>query len=299
MMKISCKFFILLILLVFILATANAIAADEEHKAGGETHSAKGEGGHEEEGHYSILHFIRVLLPFIPESKKWGQRDLILNTYFVIILLSIFAIFATRKIKADIPESNIQNFLEWVIDSLNGFFSGVLGEAASKYAPYVSSIFIFIICLNLLGLVPGFQSPTADLNTTLALGITAVLGVQIIAIIENGFIGYLKHLMGEPIWLAWLQCPIHVVGELSRALSLSIRLFGNVFGEEMVTVNLLGMAVFLLPIAGKVPWIPAHLPMMFFGLLFGFVQALVFSLLTAIYIVTFTSHNEEEHAETH
>jgi len=297
MMKVSYKFFILLIFLVCILATANAIAADEEHEADAETHETKGGGGHEEV-HYSILHFIKLLLPFIPESKRWGQPDLILNTYFVIILLSLFAIFATRKIK-EMPESNIQNFLEWVIDSLNGFFSGVLGEAASKYAPYVSSIFIFILCLNFLGLVPGFQSPTADLNTTLALGITAVLGVQIIGIIENGFIGYIKHLMGEPIWLAWLQFPIHVVGELSRALSLAIRLFGNVFGEETVIVNLLAMAAFLLPIAGEVPWIPAQLPMMFFGLLFGFIQALVFSLLTAIYIVTFTSHHEEEHAEVH
>ena len=287
---------------VVISAEETMHATDAKMQTVAEAHGEGGEAGEHGENdhdvHYSILHFIVKLFPQIPQPMRWKQPDLIANTYFIVLLLSILAIVGTRKLRR-IPESGLQNFLEYVVESLGGFFRGVLGESGQKYAPYVSSIFIFILALNMLGLVPGFQAPTADLNTTLALGITAVLGVQIIAIREIGFIGYIKHLMGEPIWLFWLQFPIHVVGELSRALSLSIRLFGNVFGEETVMLTLVGYAVMMLPIAGKIPWIPAQLPMMFFGLLFGLIQALVFSLLTAIYIVTFVEHYDDAHEEAH
>ena len=301
---------VLLTVFAFIFTLNSVVISAEEktHETDAETHAAAeahgegGEAGEHGEGdhdvHYSILHFIVKLFPQIPQPMKWKQPDLIPNTYFIVLLLSILAIVGTRKLQR-VPESGFQNFLEYVVESLGGFFRGVLGESGEKYAPYVCSFFIFILSLNMLGLVPGFQAPTADLNTTLALGITAILGVQIIAIREIGFTGYIKHLMGEPIWLFPLQFPIHVVGELSRALSLSIRLFGNVFGEETVMLQLVAYGAILLPIAGKIPWVPAQLPMMFFGLLFGFIQALVFSLLTAIYIVTFVEHHDEEHEAAH
>jgi len=281
---------VFLIMLFVILAatfTANySIAA-------GETDDVEHNGG-EEHPHYSLLHFIAKLLPdgWIPQPMRWKQPDLVLNTYLVILCLTVFTFLGSRKLQL-IPMSNLQSLFELVVESLNNFFTGVIGAHGAKYAPYVSSIFIFILCLNLLGLIPGFQGPTADLNTTIALGFTAVLGVQIIAIKENGFIGYIKHFMGAPIWLAPLQFPLHVVGEISRALSLSIRLFGNIFGEETVMLQLVTMSAGLLLIAGKIPWMPGQLPMLFLGLLFGLIQALVFSMLTAIYIVTFLEHGEE------
>lgn len=276
----------LFVILTTIFA-ANYSAATEE------THDAEHNGG-EEHPHYSLLHFIAELLPdgWIPQPMKWKQPDLVLNTYLVILCLVVFTFLGTRKLQL-IPMSNLQSLFELVVESLNNFFAGVIGPRGVKYAPYASSIFIFILCMNFLGLIPGFQGPTADLNTTLALGFTAVLGVQIIAIKENGFIGYLKHFMGTPIWLAPLQFPLHIIGEISRALSLSIRLFGNIFGEETVMLQLVTMSAGLFLIAGKIPWMPGQLPILFLGLLFGLIQALVFSMLTAIYIVTFLEHSEE------
>ena len=152
--------------------------------------------------------------------------------------------------------------------------------------------------LNYLGLIPGLQAPTADLNTTLALGITALVGVHVIAIKENGVGGYLKHFIGDPWWLGPLMFPLHIVGELARAGSLAIRLFGNIFGEETVIFQLtvlapvLGLAVFGIGF-------PFQIPMLFFGLFGGFLQAFVFSLLTSIYIVTFLEHGDDHGAEAH
>jgi len=279
------------VIMLFVILAA-AFAANYSFAAE-ETHDAEHTGGGEHP-HYSLLHFIAKLLPdgWIPQPMQWKQPDLVLNAYFVVIFLVIFTFLGTRKLQL-VPTNNLQSLFELIVESLNNFFAGVIGPHGAKYAPYVSSIFIFILCMNFLGLIPGFQAPTADLNTTIALGFTAVLGVQIIAIKENGFIGYIKHFMGTPIWLAPLQFPLHIIGEMSRALSLSIRLFGNIFGEETVMLQLVTMSAGLLLIAGKIPWLPGQLPMMFLGLLFGLIQALVFSMLTAIYIVTFLEHGEE------
>ena len=185
-------------------------------------------------------------------------------------------------------------FVEGIID----FFGGILGEHGKKYIPFVGSFFIFILFLNYLGVIPGLQPPTADLNTTLALGITAVLGVQIIAIKENGIGGYLKHLAGDPPWLGVLMFPLEVIAQLSRAGSLAVRLFGNIFGEKSVVIELTKLGLIVL-IADAIPIIPVQVPMLFFGLFAGFLQAFVFTILTSIYIVLFIEHDDEAHEAHH
>ena len=125
-----------------------------------------------------------------------------------------------------------------------------------------------------------------------------MLGVQIIAIKENGFGGYLKHLLGDPPWLGILMFPLEVIAQLSRAGSLAIRLFGNIFGEESVIIELtkLGLIVTI----ASIPFLPVQVPMLFFGLFGGFLQAFVFTLLTTIYIVLFVEHDADAHgAEAH
>ncbi|MCE2415804.1 F0F1 ATP synthase subunit A [Candidatus Poribacteria bacterium] len=182
-----------------------------------------------ENGHRSLLYPISKLLPdeIIPEPTRWHQPDLIPNTYFAVLVLVLFFIFVTRKLKR-IPEGKGQTLLEVFVGSITDFFGGILGDHGKKYIPFVGSYFIFILFLNYLGVIPGLQPPTADLNTTLALGITAVIGVQIIAIKENGIAGYLKHLAGDPPWLGVLMFPLEVIAQLSRAGSLAVRLFGNI-----------------------------------------------------------------------
>ena len=253
----------------------------------------------DDHGHRTWLYPISQILPdsVIPEPSRWHQPDLIPNTYFAVIVLVLFFIFVTRKLKR-LPEGKGQTLLELFVGGIIDFFGGILGDHGKKYVPFVGSFFIFILALNYLGLIPGFQSPTADLNTTLALGITAVLGVQIIAIKENGIGGYLKHLAGDPPWLGFLMFPLEVIAQLSRAGSLAVRLFGNIFGEESVIVELTKLGLIVL-IAGGIPIIPVQVPMLFFGLFGGFLQAFVFTILTSIYIVLFTEHGEEAHEAHH
>lgn len=252
-----------------------------------------------EDAHRSWLKPLSDVLPnnIIPEPGRWHQPDLIANTYFAVVLLTVLFVFATRNLKR-LPEGKGQTLLELFVGGIMDFFGGILGEHGRKYVPFVGSYFIFIITLNYLGLIPGFQSPTADLNTTLALGISAVLGVQIIAIKENGLGGYLKHLLGDPPWLGILMFPLEVIAQLSRAGSLAIRLFGNIFGEESVIIELTKLGL-ILTIA-SIPFLPVQVPMLFFGLFGGFLQAFVFTLLTSIYIVLFVEHDADAHgAEAH
>ena len=250
-------------------------------------------------GHRSLLYPISQILPdeMIPEPTRWHQPDLIPNTYFAVLVLVLFFILATRKLKR-IPEGKGQTLLEVFVGGIMDFFGGILGDHGKKYVPFVGSFFIFILFLNYLGVIPGLQPPTADLNTTLALGITAVLGVQIIAIKENGIGGYLKHLAGNPPWLGVLMFPLEVVARLSRAGSLAVRLFGNIFGEKAVVIELTKLGLIVL-IADAIPIIPVQVPMLFFGLFAGFLQAFVFTILTSIYIVLFIEHHDDAHEAHH
>ncbi len=252
-----------------------------------------------ENGHRSLLYPISKILPdnIIPEPTRWHQPDLIPNTYFAVLVLVLFFIFVTRKLKR-VPEGKGQTLLEMFVAGITDFFGGILGEHGKKYIPFVGSFFIFILFLNYLGVIPGLQPPTADLNTTLALGITAVLGVQIIAIKENGIGGYLKHLAGNPPWLGVLMFPLEVIAQLSRAGSLAVRLFGNIFGEKSVVIELTKLGLIVL-IADAIPIIPVQVPMLFFGLFAGFLQAFVFTILTSIYIVLFIEHDDEAHEAHH
>ncbi len=224
------------------------------------------------------------------QSNVWHQPDLIPNTYFVVLILVVLFSLTTRNLKR-LPDSKRQAFLELFTAGITNFFGNILGDHGKKYVWFPGSFFVFILSLNYLGLIPGLQSPTADLNTTLALGITALIGVHIIAIKENGIPGYLKHFIGDPWWLGPLMFPLHIVGELARAGSLAIRLFGNIYGEETV--------IFQLTLLGLGIWFPVQFPMLFFGLFGGFLQAFVFSILTSIYIVTFLEHGDDHGAEAH
>ena len=249
-------------------------------------------------GYRSWFSPISQLLPnnIFPEPGKWHQPDLIPNTLFVVLFLSIFFFLVTRKLKP-IPEGKGQTLLEVFVGGIMDFFGGILGDDGKRYLPFVGSFFIFILSLNYIGLIPGFQAPTADLNTTLALGVTAVIGVQIIAIKENGFRGYIKHLIGNPTWLGFLMFPIEIVAQLSRAGSLAIRLFGNIFGEKSVVIQLTALGI--IPIGAFFLPIPVQVPMVFFAMFGGLLQAFVFTLLTTIYIVLFIEHHDDAHEAHH
>jgi F-type H+-transporting ATPase subunit a len=137
----------------------------------------------------------------------------------------------------------------------------------------IATFFIFIFFSNVFGLIPGFFSPTANINTTLACALIVFVTTHVVGIKIHG-VKYIKHFLGPIWWLAPLMLIIEIIGHFSRILSLTLRLFGNIMGEDLVLAILLMLAgQFLAP-----------LPMMFLAVFTSFVQAFIFSLLTMLYI---------------
>jgi len=203
------------------------------------------------------------------------------------LLLIICSWIATRSYRR-VPQG-LQNLLEWVVGLLRNLIRGLVGESGDKYLPYLGTVFLFIFLMNLLGVLPAFRSPTMTLSTTAALGITTFLWVQISAIRATGLIAYVRHFMGPVLWLAPLMLVLEVVSEMARPVSLSLRLYGNIFGEDNVLEQLMRL----------VPWIPLQLPILLLAILTSFVQAFVFTCLASIYIgqkVVHEEHHEEAHA---
>ena len=203
----------------------------------------------------------------------------VIYSWFVILLLIIFAVLATRKIEM-IP-TKAQNFFEIIISGMDEFMVDITGEEGRWFFPIIATIFIYIATCNLLGLVPGFYPPTASINTTAACAIPVFLFTHFIGIKYHG-IKYIKHFLGPVWWLIPIILPIELIGHLARILSLSFRLFGNITGHELVLAILFMLAgAFFAP-----------LPIMAMGIFVALVQAFVFFLLSIMY---FAGAMEEAH----
>ena len=182
-------------------------------------------------------------------------------TWVVMAVLVILSALAARSIKM-VPEGG-QNFFEMVITGIEDFMIGITGEEGRFMFPLIASLGFFILCSNYLGMIPGFYSPTANLNTTGACALIVVIMTHVLGVKFHG-IKYVKHFMGPVWWLTPLIMPIEIIGHIARVLSLSIRLFGNIFGEELV----LGILFFL---ARALPCTCAHdAPWAFYRLYPGF-----------------------------
>jgi F-type H+-transporting ATPase subunit a len=174
-----------------------------------------------------------------------------------------------------------QSAVEAIVGGLESFMVDVTGPEGKAFFPFIATLFLYIFICNLLGLVPGFFSPTASLNTTLSMAVCTFFLTHIIGVKFHG-VKYIKHFMG-PVWaLAPLMFVIEGIGHVARVMSLSVRLFGNIFGKEKVLGILFGLAGFYL----------APLPILFLGILVSFIQAVVFMLLATVY---FAGAMEEAH----
>lgn len=207
----------------------------------------------------------------------------------VIVALGIFAIVATRRLER-IPRTRLQSFVEMLVSSLNNLGTDTIGPGGEKYTPFIGTVFVYILAANLLGLIPPFKSPTSNLSIIFPVAVMVFVMYNYYGIRKVGIVRYLKHLTGEPIWLAPLMLPVHLISELARPFSLSIRLFGNIFGEETILAVLAGMTFVLIK---YVVAIPTQFPVMLLALLTAFIQALVFTILTTVYISLAVSANEE------
>ena len=167
-----------------------------------------------------------------------------------------------------------QNVMEAYISGVLKMGTDVMGEVeARKYVALIATIGLFVGIANLIGVVPGFEAPTAFLEMPLTLALAVFIYYNYVGIKKQGIIKYLKHFMGPVWWLYWLMFPIEIVSHFSRLVSLSFRLFGNVKGDDM----------FLMVILMLAPWL---LPMIPFALLtfMALLQAFIFMMLTTVYI---------------
>lgn len=200
-------------------------------------------------------------------------------TWVIMIGLLILAKMAVKRIEM-VPKGG-QNFFETVLVGIEDFMVGVTGEEGRFVFPLIATLGFFILISNYMGMIPGFFAPTSSINTTLACALIVVVFTHVIGIKFHGA-KYIKHFLGPIWWLAPLIFPIELIGHVARVLSLSIRLFGNIFGEELVLAILFFLAGLYL----------APLPMMLLGLFTGFVQAFIFCLLSMMY---FAGALEEAH----
>lgn len=189
---------------------------------------------------------------------------------FISVFLMLISFLATRRVA--IYPGPLQNILELVIGGLDTFIEEIMGEKGRKYFPLIATLGIFILTSNLLGIIPGFESPTADINTNLAMAVVVFLSTHVVGVKTHG-IKYLKQFVG-PVWaLAPLMIPIEIVSHISRPLSLTFRLFGNIKGEDIVLIIVILLAPTLVPL-------PVFVLMIFTSC----VQTIVFVLLAMMYI---------------
>ena len=237
--------------------------------------------------------------PWANFLHRWEN---VVFSWSIALALALVAFIGTRK-KSDIP-GPFQNFLEGTAEGLVTFVTDVLGERGKKHVPFIGTLFLYILCQNLIGIVPGMKSPTSNLNTTVALAVTVFFYVQWTGLRENGILGYIDHLMGSPRdavgWIMVpLNLPLHILEEFIKPLSLSLRLFGNILGEDSLIAAFVGLGIGALAFAHLPFGIPFQFPFLLLALLTGTIQAVVFSLLSTIYISLMSSPHEEGHESKH
>ncbi|MCB2187427.1 MAG: F0F1 ATP synthase subunit A [Deltaproteobacteria bacterium] len=195
----------------------------------------------------------------------------VVYSWLIMLLLMILAKVAVGTVKM-LPSGG-QNFFEILIGGYEDFMVDVMGEHGRPYFPLIFTLFFYILIMNWIGLIPGMLSPTSNINTPLSMAIVVFFMTHVVGVKEHGF-HYLKHFMGPNPYMAPLIMPIEIIGHISRVLSLTFRLFGNIMGEDLVLIILFFLAgMFFAP-----------LPMMFLAIFTSFVQAFIFSLLTMLYI---------------
>ncbi|MFO7171934.1 MAG: F0F1 ATP synthase subunit A [Bacillota bacterium] len=210
-----------------------------------------------------------------------GIDNLVLGEWLVMAVLITVALLINRRI-AKVPNTRLQAGMEALLSFLEGWLAGFVGsrKEARKYLPLLATLFLFILLSNYSGILPtagqswSFFPPTGKWGTTIGLGLVVMVAVQVISIQELGVKGWLSHLLETHYGaMAILMAPLRILEEFVRPFSLSLRLFGNIFAEEVLLLIVSTLAPLLAPV-----------PIMGLSLLFGLIQAIVFTTLTAIYI---------------
>jgi F-type H+-transporting ATPase subunit a len=205
--------------------------------------------------------------------------DYIVMVLIVAVLVAVLLGLASRRPKL-VPGPR-QSVAEMIVQMFEGLIVDTVGPEGRKYLPVVGTVGIFVFGCNMIGLVPGFMSPTSKLNVTLGCALVVFFYYHAQGVKAQG-LKYFKHFMGPIPALAPLMIPIEVISHFSRPVSLSMRLFGNIFAEELLIVIMASIIPFLLP-----------LPFMAVAIFTSLIQSFVFVLLSCIYIAGAVAHEEE------
>jgi F-type H+-transporting ATPase subunit a len=231
---------------------------------------------------YALVDRLNLHLAHKPMDHVW-------MALFIVIFCAIF--FSYWKKKYNVYPSFMQQVLEAYFGFIQNLVRDMIGPEGRRYIPIIGTLGIVILLSNLMGLIPLFKSPTSSVNVTFGCAAFIFIYYHIQGIRRQGLIGYIKHFAGPVWWLAPLFFPVEIIGHFSRPLSLTIRLFGNIFGEDTIIAILFMLVPFLVP-----------LPMMCLAIFTSLIQTLVFIMLSSVYIAGAVAHEEshqEEHAPGH
>lgn len=218
-----------------------------------------------------------------------AEHDVLPAHVVMILLVSAGLIVAAalirRRLSVDRP-SHLQQFLEIWAEGLNGLAADVIGGPSRPFFPLLGALFMFILVCNLLGLLPGFMSPTSNINVTAGMAILVFFYYNYVGFRVHGFWKYLAHFAGPSLAVAPLLFVIEIISHCARPFSLSVRLFGNIFAEELIITTLNGMFPFGI-----------SLPVMGLALFASTIQAFIFVVLTMVYLGGALEHaHEEDHS---
>lgn len=205
---------------------------------------------------------------------EWGWMTLnatLVFTWIAMGVLLVISWLATRGISVDGPASRWQMAMETVVDMISGQIAEITRREPRQFMPFIGTLFLFIATANLLGVVPGYWSPTGSLSTTAALAACVFVAVPVFGISKSGLGNYLRqYLQPSPFML-----PFNIIGELSRTLAMAVRLFGNVMSGQMIVAILIAIVPLFFPII-----------MQLMGMLVGIIQAYIFAVLATVYIAS-------------
>ena len=191
----------------------------------------------------------------------------IVVTWGIMLVLAIFSWVVTRRLGRE--PGPLQAAVEGVVGAIEESINSVLPGHAERIFPFIATLWIFIAMANLIGLVPGVDAPTGDLSVTAALAVLVFLSVHYFGICIEGIVPYLRHYLApSPLLL-----PFHIIGEVSRTLTLAVRLFGNMMSLEMAALLVLLVAGFLAPV-----------PLLLLHIVEALIQAYIFGMLALIYL---------------
>ena len=196
----------------------------------------------------------------------------------VVVLLILFFLFIRSRLKVEKPGAT-QHLTEMLHEFISNQSDEIIGHDGRRFVPFLSAIFLFILVNNLLGLIPGFESPTAVVYVPLGCAVVAFIYYNFHGIREQGPIGYIKHFLGPIWWLSWLMFPLEIISHLARIMSLTVRLYANMFAGDTVTLVFFSL-------------VPIGIPVIFLFLHLGvsFLQAYIFTLLATIYLSGAVAH---------